>query len=209
MDPPTMALTLRREDLALRYFDPQQSLLIPQASGGAPALILRPAILPFDPALRLPLQTGAMVSETVGSVVYYSVAEMPQVEPQVPQEAEFGGEIAFLGFTPSPACMRPDGGSSCVIVTFWRLLQTPGGERRIFLHAVDREGATVATGDALGAPAAYWHPGDLLLQRHEIAAEQLKDYDGVRLGVYDPLQGQRLLTRAGGDFERLHLDIQE
>ena len=209
MDPPTMALTLRREDLALRYFDPQQSLLIPQAKGGAPSLILRPAVLPFNPALRRPLQAGAIVSETIGSFVYYAVSEMPQPKPQVMQEIDFGGEIALLGFTPSPACLQPDDVSSCVVVTFWRVLQTPAGQRRIFLHAVDREGTVVATGDALGAPALYWHPGDLILQKHEIAGQRLKDYDVMRLGVYDPLQGQRLLTRAGGDFELLHLDARE
>ena len=46
MDPPTMAVTLRREDLALRYFQPPAALLLP--AGGATRVVY-PTALPPDP----------------------------------------------------------------------------------------------------------------------------------------------------------------
>jgi len=203
MDAPTMELTLRREDLALRFFDPQQSLLIPATDGSGPTLIARPTILPLDPALRAPLQRSGAVSETAGSFVYYSIEQVAEPAPQITSGVVFGDEILFLGYTPSPRCMESESPPDCFVITYWRILQQPAGARRLFLHVVDQQGTVLGTADALGAPSAFWRRGDMLLQKHQIASEHLLDYEAIRLGVYDPFSGQRLLTAGGQEFERL------
>lgn len=208
MDPPAMELSLRREDLALRYFDPQQTLLIPASSTGAPSLVVRPTILPIHQALRAPLHSSGVISETTGSFVQYRITQMPVPEPHTASDVSFGGEITFLGYTPFSACRQPvDGpGEDCMMVTYWRIQQRPAGQRRIFLHIVDESGDVVDTADALGAPAAFWHNGDILLQLHNLSAESLADHDSLRIGIYDPHSEQRLPTADGPDFLSLQLD---
>ena len=200
MDSPTMDLTLRRDDLALRYFDPQRSLLIPASSGEGSRVIVRPTILPIDRALRAPLETAGVVSDTAGSFVHYTIRRAPELAPRLAAAVEFGGEITFLGHTPAESCLQSDGAGPCVIVTYWRVLQPPPSERRIFLHVMDAEGTVVANGDGLGAPAAFWRQGDILLQKHEIPRESLIRAEGVRLGIYDPQSGRRLLTAEGEQY---------
>jgi hypothetical protein len=56
----------------------------------------------------------------------------------------------------------------------------------------------VAQNDALDAPSQWWQAGDLLVQ-----AFKLPPLDGeieLRLGVYNPQTGQRLLTSEGMDY---------
>ena len=205
MDPPTMALTLRREDLALRFFDPQQSLLIPASTAGAPTQLVHPTILPIAPGLHGPLQSTGVVSETSGSFVRYSFRQTPAPMPEAPSDAVFGDEVAFLGHNASNSCVDHDAETSCVLVTMWRVLQASGVERRFFLHVVDETGTLLDTADALGAPALYWRSGDVLLQMHEIAPGPLSRHDSLQLGVYDPQSGQRLQTDSGEEFVLLRL----
>lgn len=203
MDAPTMALTLRREDLTLRFFDPQQSLLIPSSDAGAPAWIVRPAALPIDPALRRPLGAPQVVSATHGSFVSYRFQDSLQPAPDIAQEATFGDALHFLGYSASDACRPRDGGTDCIVVTFWRVLQPPAQELRLFLHLVDGQGVMIGDADALGAPSEFWQRGDLLLQKHTISADLLPATEALQLGIYKPASGQRLLTTGGQEFVRL------
>jgi hypothetical protein len=209
MDPPTMALTLRREDLQLRFFDPQQALLIPASGSSAPAEILHPTILPVAPALRAPLQSTGIVSETEGSFMRYTVLQTPQPSPQHALDVTFADEITFLGYSPTPPCLQPDDDATCEMVTFWRVLRTPPSERYFFLHILDQDGTLLDTADALGAPSMYWRRGDILLQKHSIAADYLSRYDTMRIGVYNPHGGQRLVADTGEAFVALQPDTDD
>ena len=209
MDSPSMDLALRRDDLSLRYFDPQWSLLIPAPTAEGLRVIVRPAILPVDRALRAPLQTAAVVSDTAGSFVYYTIQQTPEVAPQSVAAVEFGGEIEFMGYTLAVTCFQSDGTNPCVIVTYWRVLQPPPDNRRIFLHVVDKEGSVIADGDGLGAPPAFWRRGDIFLQKHEIPSESMVGSDAMRLGIYDPQSGRRLLTNASEQFVILQFAVTE
>lgn len=198
MDPPTMELALQRDDLALRFFDPQQALLIPAPPPGEVSRVFRPAILPLHPALHDALPAAAYKRRDEGSFTQYLFPKTPDLRPRFPAEAVFGGEIRFLGFTPGPKCAEAGDARPCQVVTYWHVLQVPDAARRIFLHALDEEGNQVANGDGLGAPATYWQPGDLLLQRHDLSLAQLASYT-LRVGVYDPQTGRRLATQDLGD----------
>lgn len=209
MDPPTMALTLRREDLQLRFFDPQQALLIPASGGGAPAQVLHPTILPLAPGLRAPLQSTGVFSATEGSFIRYAILQTPQPAPQHALDVTFADEIAFLGYSSTPSCLHPGGNATCEIVAFWRVLRTPPAERHFFLHILNAEGVLLSTADALGAPSPYWRRGDILLQQHSIAVEHLSEYDTMRIGVYNPHSGQRLTTGTGEAFVALQPDTDD
>ena len=193
MDPPTMALTLRREDLALSFFNPTESLLLPDPGGGA-ARLVRPAILPLAPELATLTGEWEVLPADAApgrQFALYRYQSLPAIHPAVVAGVVFGGEVEFLGYDPGPTCADP--AAACTLVTYWRVLTPAGQPRRFFLHAVGADGAVLAQDDRLGAPAEHWRAGDIVMQ-----LLTLPRADGeLRLGVYDPTDGRRLSSAAG------------
>ena len=196
MDPPTMELTLRRDDLALGFFNPTESLLLPDPGGGA-ARLMRPAILPLAPEFEaLTGEWDVLPADAAPGRQFalYRYETMPPLQPNVAADVVFGGEVQFLGYAPGPTCADP--AAACTLVTYWRVLTPTGKPRRFFLHVVDADGAVLAQDDRLGAPAEYWRAGDVVVQ-----LLTLPRTDGeLRLGIYDPNDGQRLLTEARREY---------
>jgi 4-amino-4-deoxy-L-arabinose transferase-like glycosyltransferase len=196
MDPPTMELSLRREDLSLRYFDPTQSLIIPGGSadqGGAdqPSRIIRPAILPLDPILEAQLTAWGALPEEIESFTLYWVPGNLPIVPRVSTGVTFDNELTFLGYEPL---------ASGEVLTYWRVVAPTGEPRSLFLHEVDEDGQILAQGDGLGTPAAFWQSGDILLQKLTLDTPSEGGGFKWRLGVYNPETGQRLITGEGADF---------
>ncbi|WP_374687010.1 glycosyltransferase family 39 protein [Promineifilum sp.] len=189
MDPPTMALSLRREDLSLRFFDPLTSLILPVSPDGQPARVVRPAILPLAPPLE---QLIARYQQPAGEFVRYEVPARLDIAPPYPVDAEFGGQLRLLGYDAD----RPCNSAPCEVVTYWLVTAPAGGPRRIFLHLMDESGALIAQDDRLGAPAEHWRAGDIVFQ-----LLTLPSLDGeLRVGMYDPETGERLVTGEGGEY---------
>lgn len=196
MDPPTMELTLRRDDLALRFFDPTQSLVLPATARGEPARVVRPAILPLAPALeRL---VGDWSVPVDGDFALYVVPSSASLQPSLGLDVLFGDEIRLLGYDLPDGCATGQT-MPCTLLTYWRVEAPPDGDRRFFLHAPDASGAVTAQDDRLGVPAASWQPGDLIIQQFTLPPGA----DGWRLGVYDPATQERLQTEGGADSVHL------
>jgi hypothetical protein len=70
-----------------------------------------------------------------------------------------GGGLEFLGYTAKEETIQ----------TYWRVTQTPTQSLSLMAHLLDANGAPVAVGDGLGIPIDQWRPGDVIVQRHEIA----------------------------------------
>ena len=201
MDPPTMELSLRRDDLALRFFNPTESLLLPEPDNET-ATLVRPAILSLAPALEV--ITGRWEISPPGfaegvQFARYQYDALPTLRPDFPADVAYGDELRFLGHSLDPACSDPE--ETCGVTTFWRVLSPAGKPRRIFLHVMGPDGALLAQDDRLGAPAEYWQPGDVVIQR----LIPLHRAGELRLGVYDPVSGQRLLTEDGGEYSVLNI----
>lgn len=190
MDAPTMALTLRRDDLSLRYFDPEQGAIIPAAQGDGLIRIAIPAALPLAPPIDEML---AEWERPMGEFTLYELPAQPVIAPQIRSDAVFDDELRFLGYETVGPC-APDG--SCRLVTYWRVLAAAGGPRRVFLHAIDETGQIVAQDDRLGAPAEHWQPGDVVVQLLTLPQATAE----LRLGVYDPDSGRRLRVEGGGEY---------
>lgn len=204
MDPPTMALTIRRDDLVLRYFEPTRTLLLPAEQT---VTLFRPAILPLDPHLeRYLLDWGAAV-QPLGSLVQYRLSP-PSPQPAYLSPATFGGELRFLGYDQAGSC---DPAAACQLVSFWQVVQPQSEQRRLFMHLLTNEGSAAL--DAQGKPIqddglesnpAYWQAGDLLLYRHSLFIPENGPY-WLGLGIYEPVSGRRLLTEDGQEYLRLPL----
>jgi 4-amino-4-deoxy-L-arabinose transferase-like glycosyltransferase len=192
MDEPTMELSLRREDLSLRFFDPTQSLILPVAPPGSPARIVRPAILPLAPPLE------ALVAEwavpVAGDFALYHPPDGATLSPSVPVDALFGDEVRLIGYDLLAPCV-PEQTAACTLLAYWLVEAAPSGDRRFFLHALDSSGVLAAQDDKSGAPAAFWRPGDLIVQQLAVPPS----VGGWRLGVYDPATEGRLTTATGAD----------
>ena len=193
MDPPTLELTLRRDDLRLAFFNPTESLILPDPGGGA-ARLVRPAILPLAPELERLTGLWAVLPDgaaTGRQFALYHYDVTPAIRPTVDADVVFGGEVRFLGYDPGPTCA--DSTAPCTLTTYWRVMAPTGEPRRFFLHLVDPDGAPLAQDDRLGAPAEHWRADDIVVQLLTVPRT-----DGeLRLGVYDPADGGRLLTPEG------------
>jgi hypothetical protein len=212
MDPPTMELSLGREDLSLRYFDPTQTLIIPRGDNAAQeARILAPTALPLDPLLEEQLRTWGAPAQDLGNFTLYVVPGGEVLLPQNEFAISFADEITFLGYDQPTPCLRSisDHTSSsieCQLVTYWRVDRPASGPQSIFLHALDDEDNIVSQDDGLGAPAEHWQPGDLILQRHTLELLPSAGALTFRLGIYNPETGVRLSASDGQEFVILPLD---
>jgi 4-amino-4-deoxy-L-arabinose transferase-like glycosyltransferase len=181
MDPPTMQLALKRDDLDLRYFGsdtmtaPINTLILPHSSG--PIRITRPNIRPFAPALENQLADWNAVSDTHDEFTVYDLRLTIPV-PQHQANNNFGNELQFLGYS----ILSPQSSS---LITYWQVLAQPTAPRRFFLHALDGNGTIISQNDSLDAPAVHWQPGDILVQFHELAVGDAVP-TRLRLGVYNP-----------------------
>ncbi|MCP4429301.1 MAG: hypothetical protein GY803_32870 [Chloroflexi bacterium] len=180
MDPPTMQLTLKRDDLDLRYFGsdsmtaPINTLILPQSNDAI--RIARPTIRPFAPALESQLINWGAEPEKRGEFTIYDL-RFAIPSPQYHANVNFGDELHFLGYS---IINRQSS-----IVTFWQVTTPPAAPRRFFAHLLNEDGDIVSQHDSLDAPAVHWQPGDILVQYHEL---NLGDATPVhfRLGVYNP-----------------------
>lgn len=188
MDPPTMELTLKREDLRLRYFDPRRAVIVP--AGGR---IIYPTALPLHPALEQTLTAQGLQPQPRGSFSVLDVNDAFSGLAKAPPLETFGQELSLMDYR---VHRGPD---TLEVVLIWRVEDTPDSARRIFLHLVNGTDDILAQDDALGAPAPYWQVGDFIIQRHDLALPPGSDTLEARIGVYEPGSGLRLLTAGGPD----------
>ena len=194
MDPPTMELSLLRKDLDLRYFDPLQGLIVPSGVEGVGAVIARPSALPLDPFLEELLHRSGVEGEEMGSFTFYTVpGEI--IGPEKTTDISFGGELVLFGYDILTECEN-----DCEIITYWRVQSPNKQARRIFLHLVGQEDATVDQDDGLAAPSEHWQIGDVILQRHSLQGIQGVEEPRIRVGVYNPDTGVRLELGRGREF---------
>jgi 4-amino-4-deoxy-L-arabinose transferase-like glycosyltransferase len=202
MDRYTLSLSTRRDVGSVRLSDTRETLLVPAGDG---ARLFVPQVVPLDPVFeRLLLTLGAVVESDPSYVGYRlpdraslesylqgldSTAAMPD-GASVPLPVSFGGQLAFLGYEPIPAV----GASEQVVLTFWRVAETPREPLRIFLHALGESGTPIAQDDGLASAPWAWETGDVLVQKHELRlpAGTAPGKYRLQVGVYDPATGTRL-----------------
>ena len=207
MDAPTMELTLRREDLSLRYFNPTDALIIPTQEDNTgkqmSSRIVHPTALPFHPALEGLLEGWSANSIAIDSFTYHELDHPLLIQPGNPAEVTFGRELTFLGYDleeSPPDDVNIAEGGPLALLTYWRVAEPPAGARRFFLHLVDEDGDIVAQDDRLDAPAGHWSTGDIIIQRLSLSGSEENSGGKLRLGVYNPDSGRRIITNQGGDF---------
>jgi hypothetical protein len=74
-----------------------------------------------------------------------------------------------------------------------------GPRLHVFVHALDEGGQKVAGDDGLWVDPLTLQPGDRFLQWHYLSAGEGRQPAAMRLGLYDPMTGERILTEDGRD----------
>lgn len=194
LDPATMALYLRRDDLVLSHFGAQAgediiyTFLIPAADENGRSQIFYPTALPLDPFWLEKLAAWQAAAETNESFTHYTLSSTPAIHPQFPMDERFGDQLQFLGYSLEPeGC--PSASPSCEVVTFWQVVGPISQPLRVFLQAVDQNGETIAedyrwdTAEPQALWQPHWQPGDVIGQIHPLP---LGNAVQLRLGLFDP-----------------------
>lgn len=227
MDPPTMVLSLKRQDLKLSFFQPESTLILPAAGSHESVRILRPTILEPQPIFAQKLALWQATTHHEDEFVLYTLPAMPVIEPGFSADMMLGGELRFLGYDllPSPPVSAAPGQPvadtpSVELLSYWHVATVPDGPRRLFLRLMDQEGRVLAEEYSLDEADlrfhSHWQPGDTILQHHSVGPVETTTGEAsgpwkLRLGVYDPnscppLPCENLRTENGGEFIELQLD---
>ena len=205
MDAPTIALSMRRDDLALRFFgsdsttEPVSTVIIPRVTddSSADVRVLRPAIRDLVPEIEAQIVTWAGEGQDMGTFILYELSVPAEIKGSVQTAERFDDQLELIAYK-LPVDLTQCAREGCSILTYWHVLVPVEEPRRFFLHALSG-GELVAQHDGLDAPAMWWRAGDLLVQEHHLPPAGEDDID-LRLGVYDPQTGRRLLRPDGLDY---------
>jgi hypothetical protein len=220
-DPYVLDMSLRRDDLSLRWFDGQRAIVLPPESS---AVLIAPAGVSLDPYFagltglglreRVPLRENdadpyfdvydweprAMLAALQGQ------ARGAVAEPPLP--VDFGGAIRLIGYDLRTPQVAP--GETVELVTLWHVIDPAPLRPRnlsnaeedwvVFTHALDGAGNVVGQEDRLDAPAWDWQAGDAVAQIHRFALQPDLPVGPIVLevGVYRRSGGFRLPVLADG-----------
>ncbi len=199
MDDSSLYLLRQRKDVRVRWFDSGS----PISSGGAIVLpypvgrIYFPSIVPISESL-LQIKTVPIYEET-GNVHFRRFqlggAFVDPLSSSVGAARQFDNGATFL-----PESVRlPEqvqAGQPIQFVTQWASLGSALAPRRIFVHLVKvGNDQPVAQHDGLDAPARFWVGQEWLYQQHrlQVPEDAIPGEYELRLGLYDPATGQRIL----------------
>lgn len=188
-DPSTVRATLRRDDLAIRWFDARGALLFPDE---AQVWVTLPENTPLHPALALYF-TGV---EPVHRIELPPGDYNRSVDIYTWQPGRaFSAAITLLNTGANPTDPAPgipilellgytrkvDG-----LVTFWRVLRRYGEKEtdgiKLFAHVLDKDGNVIDQDDRLDAPSWAWQPGDVFAQVFDVDTSSAHT---IYVGAYD------------------------
>jgi 4-amino-4-deoxy-L-arabinose transferase-like glycosyltransferase len=111
----------------------------------------------------------------------------------------FGDELAIESYQVVPP--QPEAGQQAILELRWRALQRPVTDYTVFAHLVDSQGQLVVGNDQPLTdgyyPSSLWEPGEIITHTHRLSLPALLPADSyeIRVGVYEPITGRRLMLR--------------
>lgn len=192
------------EQRPVRWFDGQQTLVLPQSGTSQETLYVFPATCPLREELASRFFSDLPVAEEVldphgepAFVAYrlsaQELSDLRGVEPARPLPVNLEDRVELLGYE-LPAVV--EAGGELPLSLFWRVSQPirPDLLYSFFTYLVDSRGYAWDQVDALGYPVSSWIEGDQVVQVFTLTvppdAPPL-DYT-VSLGMYDQVTGIRL-----------------
>ncbi len=208
-DPYTMEVTLRREDLTLRWVNGQGALFFPDGQSrlyveaqSALHPLLTPGAMPdAAPLLIAPGAQGRTVqgctwdAEAVWQELLAEAETTVDVAPGDPPPGQphaaaslpvvYGGRAALVGYRVVPATSQ-EPGTTLSVLTVWEVRAPSPEELVLFSHLLDASGNLGVQADRLDAPTWQWAAGDRFAQVHTLTLpEDLPPGEyGLAVGLY-------------------------
>ncbi len=113
----------------------------------------------------------------------------------------FADEVLLAGYTTSQE------GDQLTVELVWQALREMEAAYRVFVHLIDEEGRIIAQADGEPAqwtrPTSGWSANEYISDQHELVIPANTDLNKLRLrvGLYDPSDGRRLLSSEGDAVE--------
>jgi hypothetical protein len=205
-----LADDLGRQDLSLRFFNPERALIL--SSDG----VLVTDFPPLDPGLA-ELVGGAPVWQQGTLKNYAAPATFPTPNDQLPQASLFDNGLELVGVTWPQ--VEPQPGREALLWLTWQVARPltlpplpivanpppPGvynGPRlAVFTHLLDSDGVLLVGDDGLWVDPGTLLPGDRFVQFHRLhlPEDATPGPYMLALGLYDPLTMERwpVLDAAG------------
>ncbi|GAB4431083.1 MAG: hypothetical protein Kow0031_12140 [Anaerolineae bacterium] len=133
----------------------------------------------------------------------------PPGEPS-PQTAQFGDSIR-LGAALVPASASR--GEALAVELHWQAIAPVAADYHVFVHLVNGAGQVVAQADGQPAqwtrPTSTWAEGETVTDRHGLwlPAETPPGAHTLRVGLYLPASGERLLLPGGADAVEFAVEV--
>jgi len=130
-------------------------------------------------------------------------------KPQHPADAVFGQVGRLMGYDLAVPSGGIQPGAAISLTLYWQASAATDHPYTVFVHLVDGAGAIQGYGDGEpgsgSLPTTSWLAGEYLTDSHQINVNSAAPQGAyrLRLGLYDPTTGQRLLTPEGKD----HIEI--
>lgn len=217
-DPYTMEVTLKRQDLSLRWCDARHALILPDSTS---RIYIEEQTTPdesFDPLLEgktqriATLKFGAdalpswiygyewesgqawdALHPTLSTVAYAQNEDPPPDRPhqRIETPVDFGDVVTLNGYT---IRVIPGSRSSLEVLTAWTVKGSPSRRLLIFTHLLSSTGELLDQADRLDAPSWQWVTDDRIVQRHQLQLPETPTCSScsIALGLYVPDTRERL-----------------
>ncbi|MCP4536122.1 MAG: hypothetical protein GY832_03155 [Chloroflexi bacterium] len=214
-DPYPMEITLRRDDLALRWFDGRFALVFP--NGGETRVII-PAIASLDTALEPIFDAHASDLHTenfrsddlvpqfdvyrldadAALASFLSTASNDTGSPSLTLPANVGGIVELIGYDLRTPVVEP--GGAVELLTAWRVRAPFASEAIVFTHLLAPDNHVVGQMDRLDVPSYHWQPGDAFIQLHRfpVDADAPPGIYQLEVGIYTQKDPTRLSVLMDG-----------
>ena len=207
-DPYVFEMSLRRSDLATRWFDARAAVLIPAEPS---ARLIVPASTPLDsyfadlPDLRVRERATLRSNDLDPSFVVYDwephVTLQALRERAKSQSANLGNVVQLIGYDLLTPQVKP--GDAIELITLWQVTDPQPVHNAglvLFTHVLNAASDVVAQADRLDAPVWDWQPGDVIVQLHRFMLPSGLPTGSLALevGAYRPDNLKRLPVLANG-----------
>ena len=183
-DPVIMSQTLTRHDVAVRWFDARQAIVV--TADATTQRLAMPSFTPLDPTLQAEFLSGVEpITWTKDFKLYVlNVSQFRQkIEAWTCQACPttFDNTITLIGLQTTLA------DKVLTIQSAWRVARDGQPvSSAIFVHLLRADGQFAAGDDRLGVPPHTWQVGDEFVQMHRLSiADLAPGVYTLELGLYD------------------------
>ncbi len=185
-------LTLHNQNVALSWFDGQNSLLLPD---GETSTIIMPGFTPMNPALAPYFETAVLATTlplretdldkplTIYQLDSRAMREQWATQFTTIDPTPFGENALFLGYDLHTPIVKP--GDVVSIATWWQA-ERPFADGVLFTQILGADRLPITQADYLDVPSDLWQAGDQFIQLHQmtVPAETPPGEYPVIIGLY-------------------------